>query len=265
MLDEFIRKAKEDSLTKQAEKLKDVLDQMEHANHKKLIREIVNNAGLQDFAKEIIDNLGNKRIIEQEKEELKNIQDERALEKNLNESLLDPEYKRRLEAYADTIRKNIKEQKRKLKNEMERFGFKEQELELYKKYKELEKEVRPEVKKQIAELQKVLPPHYLIQRDEDNHYHSGTRLDRTKLVNRKVSGDTKLFLRSTIKQEVQQINMFETIIIDRSGSMGNFNDRTSPFFQSIKAAITRAKVLEHFKVDMSIVVFDDRIDEVMNF
>ncbi|MEI7478441.1 MAG: hypothetical protein WCJ81_08470 [bacterium] len=47
--------------------------------------------------------------------------------------------------------------------------------------------------------------------------------------------------------------------------MGNFADRSSPFFQSIKAAITRAKVLEHFKVDMSIVIFDDSIDEVMTF
>ena len=47
--------------------------------------------------------------------------------------------------------------------------------------------------------------------------------------------------------------------------MGRFADRSSPFFQSIKAAITRAKVMESFKVDMSIVIFDDSIDEVMTF
>jgi hypothetical protein len=47
--------------------------------------------------------------------------------------------------------------------------------------------------------------------------------------------------------------------------MGSFTDRSSPFFQSIKAAITRAKVMEHFNVDMSIVIFDDSIDEVMTF
>jgi hypothetical protein len=129
----------------------------------------------------------------------------------------------------------------------------------------LEKEVRPEVKKQIAELQKILPPNYIIQRDEENHYHSGAKLNRNKLVDRKINGDTKLFQRSEIREEVQEINMFETIIIDRSGSMGRFNDTSSPFFQSIKAAITRAKVLEHFKVQMSIVVFDDSIDEVMTF
>jgi hypothetical protein len=35
--------------------------------------------------------------------------------------------------------------------------------------------------------------------------------------------------------------------------------------ESIKAAIIRAKVLEHFKVDFSIVLFGDRVDEVMSF
>ncbi|MDR0860139.1 MAG: hypothetical protein LBO09_04050 [Candidatus Peribacteria bacterium] len=265
MLDEFINKAKEESLTKQGEKLKETLKQLEKAETKEAIREALDKAGLEDFAKEMIDELGNKGIMETEKEELKNIEDEKELEKKLNESLLEPEYKKKLEEYADIIRKNIEEQKRKLRSEMERFGFKEQELALYKEYKKLEKEVRPEVKKQIAELQKILPPNYLIQRDEETYYHSGAKLDRNKLVDRKVNGDTKLFHRSEIREEVQEINMFETIMIDRSGSMGGFRDKTSPFFQSIKAAITRAKVLEHFKVEMSIVIFDDSIDEVMHF
>ena len=47
--------------------------------------------------------------------------------------------------------------------------------------------------------------------------------------------------------------------------MGSFRDSDSPFRNAIKAAITRAKVLEHFKVQMSIVVFGDRIEEVMSF
>ncbi|MDR3169963.1 MAG: hypothetical protein LBU27_09885 [Candidatus Peribacteria bacterium] len=265
MLDEFINKAKEDSLIKQGEKLQEALEQLEKADTKEQMRDLLDNAKLEDFAKEMLDDLGNKGIIEQEKEELKNIEDEKELEKKLNESLLDPERKKKLEDYADIIRKNIEEQKKKLKTEMERFGFKEEELALYKRYKKLEKEVRPEVKKQIAELQKVLPPNYIFQRDEENRYHSGAKLDRTKLVKRKTEGETKLFQRSEIKEEVTEINMFETIIIDRSGSMGSFTDTSSPFFQSIKAAITRAKVLEHFKVQMSIVIFDDSIDEVIHF
>lgn len=178
---------------------------------------------------------------------------------------MDPEYKKKLEEYAETIRKRIEEQKQKMKTEMERFGFKEKELAIYKQYKALETEVMPEVRRQIEELKKVLPPQYLVSRDEETYYRSGAKLDRNKLVDWRVSGDNKIFQRSKVELDSQEINMFETIIIDRSWSMGNFADRSSPFFQSIKAAITRAKVLEHFKVDMSIVIFDDSIDEVMTF
>ena len=35
--------------------------------------------------------------------------------------------------------------------------------------------------------------------------------------------------------------------------------------EAIKAAIIRAKTLEHFKVDFSIVIFDDDIEEIMEF
>ena len=59
--------------------------------------------------------------------------------------------------------------------------------------------------------------------------------------------------------------MFETIIIDTSWSMWSFTTPWSILRESIKAAITRAKVLEHFKVDFSIVLFGDRVDEVMSF
>ncbi|MDR2191206.1 MAG: hypothetical protein LBP53_08865 [Candidatus Peribacteria bacterium] len=121
MLDEFIQKAKEDSLTKQGEQLKKALEQLEQADTKEQMREILDNAQLNDFAKELLDELGNKGILEQEKEALKNIEDEKELEEKLKDSLLDPEYKKKLEAYADIIRKNIEEQKKKLKTEMERF------------------------------------------------------------------------------------------------------------------------------------------------
>lgn len=59
--------------------------------------------------------------------------------------------------------------------------------------------------------------------------------------------------------------MFETIVIDRSGSMGKFEDKNSPLREAVKAAIIRAKVLEHFKVHFSIVIFDTDMEEVMEF
>lgn len=86
-------------------------------------------------------------------------------------------------------------------------------------YKVLEKEVEPQVQKQIAELQKLLPPNYQILKDEDNYYRSGYRLDRNKLVDWKVTGDTKIFQRNKMLLDTNEINMFETILIDKSGSM----------------------------------------------
>lgn len=265
LLDELIQKAKEDNLTQNAEKIKEVLDKIESAKDKTEVKKALEEAGLDDFAKDLVDKVGNDRILHEEKEDMKNIDDEKELEQKLRESLLDDEYKRKLKEYAETIKERIEEQKRKMKSEMERFWFKEEELALYKQYKALEQEVMPEVRRQIEELKRILPPQYLINRDEEHYYNSGARLDRNKLVDRKVNGETKLFQRSKIEMDSQEINMFETIIIDRSGSMGSFADRNSPFFQSIKAAITRAKVMESFKVDMSIVIFDDSIDEVMTF
>ena len=55
---------------------------------------------------------------------------------------------------------------------MERMGFTDQELSLYKQYKVLEQEVMPEVRRQIEELKRILPPQYIVQKDEDNYYRS---------------------------------------------------------------------------------------------
>lgn len=132
-------------------------------------------------------------------------------------------------------------------------------------YKGLEKEVEPQVRKQIAELQKLLPPQYQILKDDDNFYRSGYSMDRNKLVHWKITGDNKIFKRNKTELDSNEINMFETIMIDKSGSMGSFGDQNSPLRNAIKAAITRAKVLEHFKVQMNIVIFGDKIEEVMTF
>jgi hypothetical protein len=59
--------------------------------------------------------------------------------------------------------------------------------------------------------------------------------------------------------------MFETILIDRSGTMGKFEENNSPLREAVKAAIIRAKVLEYFKVNFSIIMFDTDIEEVMSF
>ncbi len=268
MLDELIEKAKEESLIKQAENIKDTLEKLEQAKDKGEIKDILDEAELEDFWKDLVDKIWNDGILEQEKKELEELEktwDEKQIEQALENSLLNPEHKKKLEKYANTIKEKITEQKSKMKTEMEKFGFKEEELQLYKQYKKLEREVEPQVRQQINELQKLLPPKRQIVKDEDNYYRSGARLDRRKLVDRKVTGNTKIFQRNNREHDTREINMFETILIDRSWSMGSFSNQNSPIREAVKTAIIRAKVLEYFKVQFSIQFFDDTTEEIMTF
>ena len=265
LLDEMIEKAKEDSLVKQSTQMKDILDKLKDAKSKKDIKDILDNSWLSDFAKDMVDKIWEDKILEEEKKELESLDDERKIDEALKNSLLDEEYKQKLKDYANIMKKKIEDEKRSLKNEMERMWFTEQELWYYKEYKELENEVRDEVRKQIKDLQKILPPQYQTVKDKDRIYRSWPRIQWSKLAEFIVTWDPLLFRRNKEVHKSNEINMFETIIIDTSWSMWSFTTPWSILRESIKAAIIRAKVLEHFKVDFSIVLFWDRIDEVMSF
>lgn len=84
-------------------------------------------------------------------------------------------------------------------------------------------------------------------------------------MNHALTNDPNVFRRARQEKDPTEINMYETIIIDRSGSMGNFGSHRSALRESVKAAIIRAKVLEHFRVDFSILFFDDDVESVMDF
>lgn len=265
-LDELLEKAKDDSVAKQAEQMKEVLEKLERAESKEEIREILNKSWLEDFAKEIIDKVWNEEILTQEKTELSKITDEKELNKALNNSLLDNEFKDKLREYVKIIKKQIEAEKKKMKSEMDRMWFKEEEIRLYKQYKELERELEPEVKKQIKELEKILPPKFRIEADTNTYYLSWWRLWGTgKLIEHLLTWDPKVFQRNKEVRNSNEINMFETIIIDRSGSMWNFIDTHSPLRETVKASIIRAKVLEYFKVNFSILLFDTELEEIMEF
>lgn len=265
LLDEMIEKAKEDSLLGQSEQLKDTLDKLKDARTKEEIKDILDDSGLSDFAKDMVDKVWEDKILEEEKKEIESLDDERKIDEALKDSLLNDEYKQKLKNYADIMKKKIQEEKKKTKSEMERLWFKEEELVYYKEYKQLEAEVEPEVRKQIRELQKILPAQYQIVRDESQNYRSWPKLDWSKLTEFAVTWDPLIFRRNREIRESNEINMFETIIIDTSWSMWSFSVQWSILRESIKAAIIRAKVLEHFKVDFSIVLFWDQINEVMSF
>jgi uncharacterized protein involved in exopolysaccharide biosynthesis len=76
---------------------------------------------LEDFAKDMVDKVGNEGILEEEKKEMENLTDEKEIEKKLKESLLSDEYKEKLRNYTDILKEKIQEQKRQMKSEMERF------------------------------------------------------------------------------------------------------------------------------------------------
>lgn len=268
LLDELIEKAKENSFSRQAESMEKVIEKLEEAKSKEDIRKILDESWLDDFAKDEIDTIWNEEILEREKKELdeiRNSNDEEALNKALKDSLLDDEYKKKLNEYAAEIRKFIQEAKNRMKSDMERMGFTNEEISLYKAYKDLEKEVEWEVRKQIAALERILPPKYKIVSD-DRRYRSGNLLaDTGALVNHVLTNDPNVFRRTKEEKDPTEINMYETIIIDRSGSMGSFTSHGSALRASVKAGIIRAKVLEHFKVDFSILFFDDDVESVMDF
>lgn len=265
-LDELIQKAKDDNLVNQAEKIKETIEKLEKAESKEKIRKILNESWLSDFAKEAIDEIWNEEILKQEIESLKNLDDEKKVDEALKNTLLDDKFMEKLKNYSNEIKKKIQENKRKMKSEMERLWFKEEEIRLYKLYKDLEKEIETEVKKQIRVLEKILPPSFKIVNDNQNYHKSWPKLWNTwKLIEYHLIWNTKIFTRNKEVKDTQEINMFETILIDRSGTMGKFEENNSPLREAVKAAIIRAKVLEYFKVNFSIIMFDTDIEEVMSF
>ncbi len=266
MLDELIDKAKEEDLVKQSEKIKETLEKLEASEDKNEIKEIMENSWLEDFAKEMIDNIWNEEILKQEEKEISQLENEKDVDNAINDSLLNEEFKRKLSEYWNQIKKQIQEEKKKNQSEMNRMWFNQEEIKLYKLYKKLEQDLEPEVKKQIRALEKILPPLYHEINNENDYYKSWPRIWNTaKLIEYELTWDNKVFRRNHEVKNTNEINMFETIIIDRSWSMWNFNENNSALRESVKAAIIRAKVLEHFKVNFSIVLFDTELEEIMNF
>ena len=250
---------------KQAEELEDILDKLDNAQSKEDIQHILDESKLTDFAKDMVDKIWKDKILDDEKKEIEKLDDENKIDEALKNSLLDEEYKKKLKEYAKMMKDKIAEEKRKMKSEMERLWFNEQELSYFREYKQLEAEVEPEVRKQIRELQRILPVQYQVLTNEKDIYRSWPKLDWSKLAEFVATWDPLIFRRNHEVRESNEINMFETIIIDTSWSMWRIDYPWSILRESVKAAIIRAKVLEHFKVDFSIVLFWDRVDEVMSF
>jgi hypothetical protein len=129
-------------------------------------------------------------------------------------------------------------------------------------YKALEDEVKPMITKNIRDLENILPREYHL---EKQWYFRSWKLDKRKLVQWKVTGDSQIFTRNHQIDLDPELLLFEGIAIDNSGSMGDVGTEWSPLREAVKSAIIRARTLEHFDVHFSILVFNTDVREVMSF
>lgn len=163
----------------------------------------------------------------------------------------------------DDLKEEIERAEEEKKNEMSDMGFDIwKDGELYKIYKELEDEVKPMIARNIRDLENILPREYRL--EEEWYFRSG-KLDKRKLVQWKVSGDNKIFMRNAQVDLDTELLLFEGIAIDNSGSMGDVGTQGSPLHEAVKSAIIRARTLEYFDVQFSIIVFNTDVHEVMKF
>jgi hypothetical protein len=136
------------------------------------------------------------------------------------------------------------------------------EWDFYDTYRSIEEELQPMIAKNIRDLENILPREYRL--EEEWYFRSG-KLDKRKLVQWKISGDSKIFMRNAQIDLDPELLLFEGIAIDNSGSMGDIDTEWSPLREAVKSAIIRARTLEHFDVNFSILVFNTDVHEVMKF
>jgi len=211
ILDEMIEKVREDDYKKQEDKLNEDLQKVSDLEDKNDLKELKGNTDLTKKAKEILDEEVNRKILDKEKEEIKDLKDEKQIEEKLKNSFLDDDqFKLKLIDYAKILKEKIEKEKKKKESKMKNYGFSKEELSLYEEYIKLEKEVENEIKKNIKKLENLLPKEYKIVEDE-SRYFSGKSIDKSKLVNYKLTWDTRDFKRNM--EEIKNIkkNMIEVI------------------------------------------------------
>lgn len=213
------RRLEEDHYRDGEEILQKTKKAIEQSTNSREVAQLTEEAkkGLKQAAQKLLEELSQDRRLEIEKASVENLSDESAIDQALQESKLDTQRKQVLTEYIRRLKERIREERERKKVAMTQLGFEEAELELYREYCTLEDEVRGEIKRQIQLLQRVLPLEY--RSEDEGHFRSGRRIDRGKLTDWATTGDDRVFLRRHDIVDTQRIAMYETIIIDRSGSM----------------------------------------------
>ena len=265
-LKDLLDKIKRDDVISQYDEMEKALKGFSNAKSKQDIRKTIDEASVENFAKEIVYDIGNKEILIQEKKEILEMESEEEVRKAENSSLLDADYKVSFLDYAKEVKKRIEKERKRQQAEMRRMWFKKDELKIYKSYVKIERELEWDIRQQIRVLEKIMPRNLKIREREEQWFSSGSHILNTgKLVEYALTWDGRIFKKADEIQEKAEINMFETILIDRSGSMWKLTDTWSALREAVKAAIIRARVLEYFKVDFSIIMFDHEVEEIMSF
>ncbi|MBP9780094.1 VWA domain-containing protein [Candidatus Gracilibacteria bacterium] len=177
--------------------------------------------------------------------------------------LMDATPKQKDKNIIEDLKEEIERTEEERKSEISDMGFDPgSEQGLYSQYKALEDEVKPMITKNIRDLENILPREYHL--EEQGYFRSG-KLDKRKLVQWKVTGDSQIFTRNHQVDLDPELLLFEGIAIDNSGSMGDVGTPGSPLREAVKSAIIRARTLEHFDVQFSILVFNTEVHEVMKF
>ncbi|MBN1258305.1 VWA domain-containing protein [Candidatus Peregrinibacteria bacterium] len=149
----------------------------------------------------------------------------------------------------------LEKERRQKEVEMKKLGFDPEEASLYEEYMQIEREVHQELKWFTAKLAEILPKKTEV--TYDGQYYSGPRIKNHRaMVQKIVTGQGDVYQRAETK-EVPKPDLFLVLLIDRSGSMSGPKMR-----ETLKTAVLFNRLSEVFNVPVSIIFFDDEIDEV---
>lgn len=158
----------------------------------------------------------------------------------------------RAEAAAEQARRQLVEIA-----EAKKEGFDPDDIELYRQFKQLEREMGG----YIASFMKLLD-RYLPKKEESTHqgaYYVGKKINKKEIVKRAIFRDNRFFSRRE-PIESSEPRMFVTLLIDRTGTM-----RGKKMRESLKTAIFLARVLQRFGIPFAMKFFGSSVESIMRF
>lgn len=208
---------------------------------------------LEEFSKE--DDKDQFKEREEIMEKIEEVKSEKDLEDIEENEELPPNHEEEIREAMEKKKEQIEEERKKREVEMEKLGFRPEELNLYMDYMVIEREVEREMKWYVEKLAEILPKKKDI--TYDGAYYKGPKIkDRRGMVQKILTGRGNIYQRPDIT-ETPKPQLFLVLLIDRSGSMGG-----SKMTETLKTAVMFNRLSEVFNMPVSILFFDDEVEEV---